>query len=169
MPSCLSGWPGKYKSSSVFYSPLPQISVKYSTLWAWFLNFFTQSGYKENCEFSAKSLLFIVGVFCTAPLFHIWSWNIQMPYLFSYCLDFLIENLHCFFLHWFLSRHRVLHIPFAKNLGKLLTFVLQHIHATVSLCCTIYTNTDKGPHLNNPNTIYGLIFFSLFTAREHYN
>lgn len=83
-------------------------------------------------------------------------------------LRFLDRKTTLFFLHWFLSRHRVMHIPFAKNLQKLLTFVLWHIHAMAFLCCAIYTNTDKGPHLNNPNTIYSLIFFSLFTAREHY-
>lgn len=165
MPSCLSGWPGKYKSSSVFYSPLPQISVKYSTLWAWFKFFFYPVRLQRELWIQCKELVIYCRAFLHYPSVSYMAMKYTNdPFIFI-LLGFLDRKTILFFLHWFLSRYRVLHTPFAKNLQKLLSFFLWHIHATAFLCYARYTNTDKRLHLNNHNTIYSLILFSLFTGR----
>lgn len=108
MPSCLSGWPGKHKSSSVFSSPLPQNSVKYSTLWAWFFVCFKPVRLQRELWIQCKKHIFYF--FASAPMLHIWSINIQMSYLFSYCLDFFIEKQQCFsYIDFFLDTECYIH------------------------------------------------------------
>lgn len=84
-------------------------------------------------------------------------------------LGFLHRKTTLFFLHRFLSRHRVLRIPFAKNLRRLLLVFSDTSMLLLPYVMPSYANTDKEPDLNNLTMIYSLILFSLFTAWEHYN
>jgi len=75
--------------------------------------------------------------FASASMLHISSSNIQMSYLLSYCLYQRKTTL--FFLHWFLSRHGVLHTPFAKNLRRLFCSLTHPCYCFLMQCHHILT------------------------------
>lgn len=141
MPSCLSGWPGKYNSSSVFYSTLPQISVKYSTLWAWFLNFFYPVTLQRELWIQCKKLNICCRafIFFALPVCFIYSHEIyKCPIYFHTALISWWKNYSFSYIDFFLYTE-CWNIPFAKNLLKLLIFILWHIHATAILFYAVYT------------------------------